>query len=204
MESVVEEVTFMFLQRAPIFSLVSNWKLPYMTPEVQVFSRIFDPSPFCLEPLTKMAGLSSNVMNMKFMQKAQQRDKKKEEEVQAKKVKDSSEWVLPNRAAVQKNVKSAVKVQTIGYGSIASMTTNKDDEKIEKDDDNELPKSESSKVCFSNLSHVLSTTNLQELNEQASKFLNSIMSKSSKEKKRNGKKRKGEGDDGQKKKKKTS
>lgn len=152
MESVVEAAIFSFLQHGLIFSLTScpNWKLPSIIAEVQVFSRIFNRSPFCLEPLTEMAGLSSNVMNMKFMQKAQQRDQKKAEEVEAKKVKDSSEWVLPNRAAVQRNIKSAVKVQTIGYGSIASITTSKDDEKIEKDVDNELPKAESSNVCFSN------------------------------------------------------
>lgn len=102
-----------------------------------------------------MAGLSSNVMNMKFMQKAQQRDQKRDEEAKAKKVKDSSEWVLPNRAAVQRNVKNAVKVQTVGYGSIASMTSHDDDENEKKDDD-EHPAAESSssgsKVCITSFS----------------------------------------------------
>lgn len=70
-----------------------------------------------------MAGLSSNVMNMKFMQRAQENKKKVEKEAEQKKVKDSSEWVLPNKLTLQKKLKSAVEVQTVGYGSIASMNS---------------------------------------------------------------------------------
>lgn len=151
-----------------------------------------------------MAGLSSNVMNMKFMQKAHQKDQKKAEEVEAKKVKDSSEWVLPNRAAVQRNVKNAVKVQTVGYGSIASMTSQENDEENEEKEDVEQPAAEGSKVCFTRFSHRQATTNHQDLKEEASKFLDSIMSKSNKEKKRTGKKRKGDEEGSQKKKKKSS
>ncbi|SGZ46325.1 CIC11C00000001327 [Sungouiella intermedia] len=103
-----------------------------------------------------MAGLSSNVMNMKFMQKAQERDQKRAQEVEIKKVKDSSEWVLPNRAAVQRNVKSAIKVQSVGYGSIASMTAPQDDSETEKE---ELPKPEVSKVCISSFLLTHFTTN---------------------------------------------
>lgn len=88
-----------------------------------------------------MAGLSSNVMNMKFMQRAQEKTQKTEKEAEAKKVKDSSEWVLPNRESLQKKLKSAVKVQTVGYGSIASMTSPDD----ESDDKEPTPEP---KVCF--------------------------------------------------------
>lgn len=92
-----------------------------------------------------MAGLSSNVMNMKFMQRAQEKNLKKEKDAEIKKVKDSSEWVLPNRAAVQRNLKSTVKVQTVGYGSIASMASQDSDE--EPEEETTPPKSEV-KVCY--------------------------------------------------------
>lgn len=80
-----------------------------------------------------MAGLSSNVMNMKFMQRAHEKSQKKETEAEIKKVKDSSEWVLPNRALIQRNLKNAVKVETVGYGSIASMTSQDNEEEPEED-----------------------------------------------------------------------
>lgn len=81
-----------------------------------------------------MAGLSSNVMNMKFMQKAHNKTEEQKKETQIKKVKDSSEWILPNRSIVQQKIKPLVLVQTVGYGSIANIMVKKNikDEEEEK------------------------------------------------------------------------
>lgn len=72
-------------------------------------------------------GLSSNVMNMKFMQKAQDRSKAEEEQAETKKVKDLSEWLLPS-SAIRPKSKPSVTIRTVGYGSIASLTAKDNDE----------------------------------------------------------------------------
>lgn len=73
--------------------------------------------------------LSKNVMNMKFMQKALDRKEKTEE---VKKLKDSSEWSLPTTHLIRKSLKPAVKVTTIGYGSI-NMVQEESEEKPEQE-----------------------------------------------------------------------
>lgn len=66
-----------------------------------------------------MSGLSSRVMTMKFMQKADLADENQQEEEKKLKIKDLSEWVLPNSNQVLKRAlqKSNV-IQSVGYGSI--------------------------------------------------------------------------------------
>lgn len=56
---------------------------------------------------------------MKFMQKADIADENKQEEEKKLKIKDLSEWVLPNSSQILKRAlqKSSV-VQSVGYGSI--------------------------------------------------------------------------------------
>lgn len=75
-----------------------------------------------------MAGLSSNVMNMKFMQNAKD-GLRPEGQDTVKKVKDSSEWLLSNSLAVRSKLKPAIKVKTVGFGSIASLTNPPEQEK---------------------------------------------------------------------------
>lgn len=75
-----------------------------------------------------MAGLSSNVMNMKFMQKADNRNPTTQEPLAVKKVRDSSEWFLPNRQELRKKLHPTVKVSTMGYGSIANLRSEKEQE----------------------------------------------------------------------------
>lgn len=94
----------------------------------------------CYRIKKTMAGLSNNVLNMKFMQRALEKNKKVEKEKEIKKIRDSSEWVLPNRSSVQKHLKTAVNVQTVGYGSIASLTA-------ESEDEAEVAAPETEKVC---------------------------------------------------------
>lgn len=84
-----------------------------------------------------MAGLSSNVMNMKFMQRALDKRKEKQKEDELKKVKDASEWLLPQKSSLQMNLKTAPKVKAVGYGSIAALTSSNNeqstsDEVVEK------------------------------------------------------------------------
>lgn len=95
-----------------------------------------------------MAGLSSNVMNMKFMQRAQTKKNEKKNEDAIRKVKDSSEWVLPNKTSLQAKTKPAVQVQTVGYGSIATLMTKKEEIK-EDDKSNNEASNELIKVCMS-------------------------------------------------------
>ncbi|OBA21712.1 hypothetical protein METBIDRAFT_32181 [Metschnikowia bicuspidata var. bicuspidata NRRL YB-4993] len=71
-------------------------------------------------------GLSSNVMNMKFMQKAQNSKKNDLHELETKKIRDLSEWLLPS-GTVKPKIKPAVTVRTVGYGSIASLTAKEND-----------------------------------------------------------------------------
>lgn len=66
-----------------------------------------------------MSGLSSRVMNMKFMQKD---GSEKTEEV-TKKVIDSSEWKLPNATAIISRAKVGNTIETVGYSSINSFAS---------------------------------------------------------------------------------
>ncbi|EEQ39527.1 predicted protein [Clavispora lusitaniae ATCC 42720] len=81
-----------------------------------------------------MAGLSSNVMNMKFMQRAQTKKNEKKNEDAIRKVKDSSEWVLPNKPLYKRKRNLPSKFQTVGYGCIATLMTK--NEEIKEDDKN--------------------------------------------------------------------
>ena len=82
-----------------------------------------------------MSGLSSRVMTMKFMQKA---DSVKEQE-ETNKVKDTSEWVLPNAALLVKkaNKKKNNISESVGYGSINSFGAIV---ALEESDDDEVSK----------------------------------------------------------------
>ncbi|KAF3991878.1 hypothetical protein FT663_01990 [Candidozyma haemuli var. vulneris] len=112
-----------------------------------------------------MAGLSQNVLNMKFMKGADNKGTEPAQPATYKKVKDSSEWFLPNRGQVQQKMKSAVKVNTVGYGSIASIAAEQEPEVEEKPSKKEPePKKDSKK--------------------EADKFLEDISGKSKKDKKR--------------------
>lgn len=62
--------------------------------------------------------LSKNVMNMKFMQTALSRAEVKETTT---KVKDKSEWFLPNTRNVRNLLKPTIQVKSVGYGSIAQI-----------------------------------------------------------------------------------
>lgn len=84
-----------------------------------------------------MAGLSSNVMNMKFMQNAKDKKKGEEQQPEVKKVKDVSEWLLPN-GSIKHKLKPAVTIRTVGYGSIASLTAN--EKESESGEENPQPK----------------------------------------------------------------
>lgn len=79
-----------------------------------------------------MSGLSNRVMNMKFMQKADAMVETKKTEEKEKKIKDLSEWVLPNSSQLLKNRKDNT-VKNIGYTSINSFSN----ANLEFDDDNE-------------------------------------------------------------------
>ncbi|GBL49434.1 hypothetical protein ACI3LY_000032 [Candidozyma auris] len=113
-----------------------------------------------------MGGLSQNVLNMKFMRGSDNKELEKNEPTTYKKVKDTSEWYLPNRGQVQQRLKSAVKVKSVGYGSIASMTAEPKEEE-DKKEEQAVPK----KVE-------------KDPKAQADEFLQDIMGKPKKDKKR--------------------
>ncbi|GEQ72146.1 hypothetical protein JCM33374_g5832 [Metschnikowia sp. JCM 33374] len=94
-----------------------------------------------------MAGLSSNVMNMKFMQKAQDKYKPEDKQPEAKKVKDVSEWSLP-RGAIKQNLKPAVTIKTVGYGSIASLTAKEEESDSDEAIKHETIPSSEKLVCL--------------------------------------------------------
>lgn len=71
-------------------------------------------------------------MNMKFMQKSLKRQEIKEE---IRKIKDDSEWALPNHALIRQSLKPTLLVKSVGYGSIAMAKL--EDEKQEKMETNE-------------------------------------------------------------------
>lgn len=76
-----------------------------------------------------MAGLSSNVMNMKFMQRAKDKSNEKKKEEDTKKARDASQWVLPGKHRLETKLQPAVTVTTVGYGSIAALTADDEEEK---------------------------------------------------------------------------
>lgn len=119
-----------------------------------------------------MAGLSQNVLNMKFMKGSDAKASPANQPATYKKVKDPSEWFLPNRGQVQQRIKKAVKVNSVGYGSIASMTTEESESK--KDDvpeEQPVPK--------------------KDPKQEADEFLKDIMGKPKKNKKRKAEKPEG-------------
>ncbi|CAK9436043.1 uncharacterized protein LODBEIA_P06030 [Lodderomyces beijingensis] len=73
-------------------------------------------------------GLSSRVMNMKFMQKAdnlKQRkveaaEERQDEESSRTKVLDTSEWSLPISESILKRASRKPRTQSVGYGQIMS------------------------------------------------------------------------------------
>ncbi|ODV78182.1 uncharacterized protein CANTADRAFT_32772, partial [Suhomyces tanzawaensis NRRL Y-17324] len=65
-----------------------------------------------------MSGLSSRVMNMKFMKKADAVDSQNKEEEHKKKIKDMSEWVLPYLKTMIAKMQNVNNIETVGYGSI--------------------------------------------------------------------------------------
>lgn len=71
-----------------------------------------------------MSGLSSRVMTMKFMQKADMDNEAKLEEENKMKIKDLSEWVLPDSKMIQHRARANAKqIHSIGYASIAELDT---------------------------------------------------------------------------------
>lgn len=69
---------------------------------------------------------------MKFMQKSLNRQEKKDE---IRKIKDESEWALPDYVLIRQSLKPTVLIKSVGYGSIAM--AKQDDEKQEKMESNE-------------------------------------------------------------------
>ncbi|EGW34542.1 uncharacterized protein SPAPADRAFT_149578 [Spathaspora passalidarum NRRL Y-27907] len=70
-----------------------------------------------------MSSLSNRVMNMKFMQKADDLKISEEREQNQKKIADLSEWVLPYSKSLLKMAQSKPKIESVGYGSIMSAPT---------------------------------------------------------------------------------
>lgn len=80
-----------------------------------------------------MSGLSSRVMNMKFMMKADERKKKEEEESNDRKVADDSEWALNDHDKIINKVEPKNVIKNVGYGSIYAFKEESDDD--DDDDD---------------------------------------------------------------------
>ncbi|KAI5951027.1 hypothetical protein KGF54_004101 [Candida jiufengensis] len=64
--------------------------------------------------------LSSRVMNMKFMQKAEDTKTNNNKQGQESKLHDISEWVLPNSQKILKLAALKAQVEKVGYGTIMS------------------------------------------------------------------------------------
>lgn len=72
--------------------------------------------------------LSTRVMNMKFMQKAENTKANENHEEQRRMLDDVSEWMLPHLAKILKMAQRKPKIEALGYGSIMndrSYTTRK-------------------------------------------------------------------------------
>lgn len=80
-----------------------------------------------------MGNLSDRVMNMKFMRKTDVDNESVNKDDQQKKIKDTSEWVLPNSSNIRARNQLPNVVQSIGYASINSFTEMDEiDEKLEE------------------------------------------------------------------------
>lgn len=75
---------------------------------------------YILERVDIMGGLSDRVMNMKFMKKTDVNKESDIKEDQLKKIKDTSEWVLPNASKLRSRNQGSNVVESIGYASINS------------------------------------------------------------------------------------
>lgn len=75
---------------------------------------------YILESIGIMGGLSDRVMNMKFMKKTEVNKESDIKEDQLKKIKDTSEWVLPNASKLRSRNQGSNVVESIGYASINS------------------------------------------------------------------------------------
>ncbi|KAI5968727.1 hypothetical protein CANMA_002163 [Candida margitis] len=62
--------------------------------------------------------LSTRVMNMKFMQKAETVKANDTREEQTRRLDDASEWTLPSSAKILKMAQAKPKIEVLGYGSI--------------------------------------------------------------------------------------
>ncbi|KAK6453872.1 uncharacterized protein RJT20DRAFT_137353 [Scheffersomyces xylosifermentans] len=93
-----------------------------------------------------MSGLSNRVMTMKFMLKGDSKDSKQSKDAnssakssEGKKVKDSSEWVMPNSAKLIQKARVSPVVQSVGYSSVnlfsGSGSFGLDDDNEEDDED---------------------------------------------------------------------
>lgn len=88
-----------------------------------------------------MSGLSSRVMNMKFMNSSDKSSKQKGQQDQLKKVKDGSEWILPNASKIKSRANGNYinSLDSIGYSGINSFEDRQDfgDEENDNDDNDE-------------------------------------------------------------------
>lgn len=75
-----------------------------------------------------MSGLSSRVMNMKFMMKADERKRKEEEESNDRKVADDSEWALNDHDKIINKMEPKNVIKNVGYGSIHAFKEESDDD----------------------------------------------------------------------------
>lgn len=133
-----------------------------------------------------MAGLSSNVMNMKFMQKAQKSAESQNKENEVKKVKDNSEWALSDRSTIHQKIKPTILVLTVGYGSIADIMIKKnntqENEEITKKSEETRPKPPLK--VRTDMKEYTSDINIQDPKADAEKFLKDVMSLSKKRSKK--------------------
>lgn len=118
-----------------------------------------------------MSGLSSRVMNMKFMQKQDQsKTAKADTTTTQKKITDSSEWAIPHLAKLLKLAERKPKIEIVGYGGIMSAPTRRswgtqnEEKKPEEDDvvkitkesiilDDEPKRKTKKDVCFDNCNY---------------------------------------------------
>lgn len=77
-----------------------------------------------------MSSLSDRVMNMKFMRKTDGDKEDNNKAEQQKKIKDMSEWVLPNSTKIIAKNQSSNVIQSIGYASINSFSMDEKDEEL--------------------------------------------------------------------------
>ncbi|ODQ64641.1 hypothetical protein NADFUDRAFT_66723 [Nadsonia fulvescens var. elongata DSM 6958] len=81
-----------------------------------------------MAPPTKPKGLSSAVMNMKFMRTAENKAKNHEEELERKQVDDASRWAWGQPSDTTKKIKSQPKLAQVGYTDIQNIVSSKKSE----------------------------------------------------------------------------